>query len=144
MAPKLAEIGGQLMVETLRGLQVGTVQSRPQDNAQATLAPILKKEDGKVDFGRSATDIWNRLRGFSPWPGAYTTFRGKTFHLWQARPVATKLLSAELKVEGGLAFVGCKDSSLELFEVQIEGKKRMSAKDFINGYRPKTGELLGD
>ena len=144
IAPKLAEIGAQLMVETLRGLQAGTVKARPQNNAQATLAPILKKEDGKVDFARSANEIWNRLRGFSPWPGAYTTFRGKTFHIWQARPVATKSPSAELKLEGGLAFVGCRDSSLELIEVQIEGKKRMSAKDFVNGYRPKTGERLGD
>jgi len=144
IASGLAEIGGQLMVATLRGLQTGTVQPRPQDNAQATLAPILKKEDGKVDFGRSANEISNRLRGFSPWPGAYTTFRGKTFHIWQARPTTTKLPSAELKVDGSLAWVGCRDSSLELFEVQMEGKKRMSAKDFINGYRPKTGERLGD
>jgi methionyl-tRNA formyltransferase len=144
IAPKLAEIGAQLMVETLRGLQAGTVKTRPQDNAQATLAPILKKEDGKIDFGRSAYDIWNRLRGFSPWPGAYTTFRGKTFHIWQGRPVAAKIPRTELKVDGGLACVGCRDSSLELFEVQIEGKKRMSVRDFINGYRPKTGEQLGD
>ena len=144
IAPKLAEHGAQLMVETLQNLQQGTVQPRPQDNAQATLAPILKKEDGKVDFGRSATEIWNRLRGFSPWPGAYTIFRGKTLHIWRARPAATKIPSTELKVDGGLAFVGCRDSSLELFEVQIEGKKRMSVKDFINGYRPKTGERLED
>lgn len=144
IGPKLAEIGAQLMVETLRGLQTGTVKSRPQDNAQATLAPILKKEDGKIDFGRSAYEIWNRLRGFSPWPGAYTTFRGKTFHIWQGRPVAAKIPRTELKVDGGLAHVGCGDSSLELLEVQIEGKKRMSVRDFINGYRPKTGEQLGD
>lgn len=144
IAPRLAEIGAQLMVETLRGLQAGTVEARPQDNAQATLAPILKKEDGKIDFGRSAYEIWNRLRGFSPWPGAYTTFRGKTFHIWQARPVAAKIPRTELKVDGGLAYVGCGDSSLELFEVQIEGKKRMSVRDFINGYRPKTGERLED
>ena len=144
IAPTLAEIGGQLMVETLRGLQAGTVQSHPQDNTHATLAPILKKEDGKIDFERSANEIWNRLRGFSPWPGAYTTFRGKTFHLWRARPMTTTLPSAELKVDGGLSFVGCGESSLELLEVQIEGKKRMSSQDFINGYRPKTGERLGD
>jgi methionyl-tRNA formyltransferase len=144
IAPKLAEIGAQLMVETLRGLQAGTLKTSPQDNAQATLAPILKKEDGKIDFGRSAYDLWNRIRGFSPWPGAYTTFRGKTFHIWQGRPVAAKIPRTELKVDGGLACVGCGDSSLELFEVQIEGKKRMSVRDFINGYRPTTGERLGD
>jgi methionyl-tRNA formyltransferase len=145
IAPKLAEMGARLMVQTLRGLQVETVQPRPQDHSRATLAPILKKEDGKIDFRRSAIEIWNRLRGFSPWPGAYTIFRGKSFHVWQARPLAERLPSAELKVEDGSVFVGCGDSSaLELLEVQLEGKKRMSSQNFINGYRPRTGEKLGD
>jgi len=145
IAPKLAEMGAQLMVETLRGIQVGTVQPRPQDHSQATFAPILKKEDGKVDFRRSAVEIWNRLRGFLPWPGAYTRYRGKTFHIWQATPLAARLPSAELKVEDGLVFVGCGDSSsLELLEVQVEGRKRMSSQNFVNGYRPNTGEKMGD
>lgn len=145
IAPKLSEMGGQLMVVTIQGLQTGSLQPHPQDNSRATLAPILKKEDGKVDFQRSATDIRNRLRGFSPWPGAYTTFRGKTFHIWQARPLTTALAPAEFRVAGGSALVGCGEaSSLELLEVQVEGKKRMSAQDFVNGYRPKTGERLGD
>ena len=77
LAPRLAAIGADLIVETLRRLQAGTVQPRPQDNSQASLAPILKKEDGLVDFSRSAAEIFNRIRGFQPWPGAYTKFRGK-------------------------------------------------------------------
>src|SRR6266700_3563652 len=76
-APRLAAIGADLTVETLLRLQAGSVQPRPQDHTQATLAPILKKEDGLVDFARSATEIFNRIRGFQPWPGAYTNFRGK-------------------------------------------------------------------
>src|ERR1700674_4694082 len=71
IAPRLAAIGADLMVDTLRALQSGTIHPRPQDNSQSTLAPILKKEDGLVDFSRSATDLFNRLRGFQPWPGAF-------------------------------------------------------------------------
>ena len=72
------------MVETLRGLHAGSIHPRQQDHAQATLAPILKKEDGPIDFSRSAAEILNRLRGFQPWPGAYTKFRGKNLQMWKA------------------------------------------------------------
>jgi len=76
LAPHLATVGADLMVETLRGLDAGTIEPRPQDQSKATLAPILKKEDGLIDFQRSAIETVNRLRGFQPWPGAYTKFRG--------------------------------------------------------------------
>src|SRR5580692_7436633 len=75
LAPRLAAIGADLMAETLHGLQAGSIDPRPQDNSQATLAPILKKEDGLIDFSRPAVEIINRIRGFQPWPGAYTKFR---------------------------------------------------------------------
>ena len=145
MAPKLAALGAQLMVDTLQRLQAATLKPRPQDDSRATLAPILKKADGHIDFRRSATEIWNRLRGFSPWPGAFTSFRGKTLHIWKARPVAIDIPEGTLRVEDSSLLVGCgANSSLELFEVQIEGKKRMSAQDFLNGYHPKAGEQLGE
>ena len=89
LGPKLASIGADLMVETLRGLENGQVRPTPQDHAQATLAPILNKEDGRMDFSRSATDLFNRLRGFQPWPGAFTTFKGKTLQVHRAQPVGT-------------------------------------------------------
>src|SRR5579863_3335564 len=88
LAPSLAAIGADLVVETLRSLQAGNIRPRPQDNAQATLAPILKKEDGQVDFSRSAQEIFNRIRGFQPWPGAYTKFRGKNLQILKARPAS--------------------------------------------------------
>ena len=145
MAPKLAALGAQLMVDTLQGLQAATLKPHPQDHSRASLAPILKKEDGHIDFQRSATEIWNRLRGFSPWPGAFTSFRGKTLHIWKARPVAIDSPAGKLRVQDGSLLVGCgANSSLGLFEVQIEGKKRMSVQDFLNGYRPKAGEPLGE
>lgn len=145
LAPKLASIGADLMVETLRGVQAGTLHGRPQNHSEATLAPILKKEDGRIDFHQSAADIWNRLRGFYPWPGAFTTFRGKSLHIWSAKPTNVEVPVGELRLEGSLPLVGCSGhSALELFEVQIEGKKRMPAVDFVNGYRPYNGERLGD
>jgi len=144
LAPRLASVGADLVVETLRGLQAGTVHPRPQDNPQATLAPILRKEDGLVDFSRPAVDISNRMRGFQPWPGAHTKFRGKNLQLLKAQPAADAFPPAELNVSADRLLVGCGDStSLELLEIQLEGKKRTSARDFIHGYRPQPGEKLG-
>src|SRR6202789_3974320 len=86
LAPKLAEEGAELTVATLRGLQARGIYPRQQDHAQATLAPILRKADGLIDFSRSATEILNRMRGFQPWPGAYAKFRGKNLQVWKAEP----------------------------------------------------------
>jgi methionyl-tRNA formyltransferase len=144
LAPKLAMIGAELMVETLRRLQSGTITPRPQDHGQATLAPIQKKEDGQIDFRRSAQEIYNRLRGFQPWPGAFTLFRGKTLNITAARPASEQVPQACLLVKGAQLFVGCgQNTSLEILELQPEGKKRMPARDFIHGYRPQT-ERLGE
>jgi methionyl-tRNA formyltransferase len=145
LAPRMAAIGADLMIETLRRLQSGTIHPRPQDHAKATLAPILKREDGEVDFQRTAQEIMNRLRGFQPWPAAYTSFRGKNLHIWSAQPVECTAATAELLVESGLLIVGCgAGSALQLLEVQIEGKKRMPAADFVHGHQPRTGEKLGN
>jgi methionyl-tRNA formyltransferase len=144
LAPKLASMGANLMVETLRGLQRGTIHPRQQDHTQATLAPILKKEDGLIDFSCSAAEILNRMRGFQPWPGAYTKFRGKNLQVWKAAGFDRALPSSQLKVEDDRLFVGCgPGTTIELLELQLEGKKRTSASDFIRGYRPLPSEKLG-
>jgi methionyl-tRNA formyltransferase len=145
LSPKLAELGADLLVETLRSLQSGTIRPIPQDNTQATLAPILKKEDGVVDFSRTADEIYNRMRGFQPWPGATARFRGKGLKLVSGRPIENeKAVPGELSIRKDRLIVGCAgNSSLELLEVQPEGKKAMSAREFINGYRPRQGERLG-
>jgi methionyl-tRNA formyltransferase len=152
LSPKLASIGAELMIETLRGLDNGRVRPTPQYQSQATLAPILKKEDGRMDFARSANELFNRLRGFQPWPGAFTTFKGKTLQVHRAQPSqrAVNLTPGEIAVEGTRLFVGCgkdkekdTDTALELIEVQLEGKRRMTAQEFINGHRPKSGDHLG-
>ncbi|MGO9124741.1 MAG: methionyl-tRNA formyltransferase [Terriglobales bacterium] len=144
LAPRLATAGADLMIETLRGLQADKVQSHPQDHTKATLAPVLKKEDGRIDFHRTAQEICNRLRGFQPWPGAFTTFRGKTLQVWAARPSPGQIAPGELAVQADRLFAGSgENTALELLEVQPEGKKRMPARDFVHGYHPTTGEKLG-
>ena len=144
LAPRLAAIGADLMVETLHRIQAGTIHPRPQDNSQSTLAPILKKEDGLIDFSRSAEEISNRIRGFQPWPGAHTKFRGKNLQIIQARLALEAIPPAELHFTGNRLLVGCAHhTSLELQEIQLEGKKRTSAADFLRGYHPTPGEKLG-
>lgn len=144
LAQKLAAVGADLTVTTLRGLQANTIHPRPQNDAQATLAPILKKEDGLIDFSRPAIEILNRLRGFQPWPGAYSKFRGKNLQVWNAAASDRSLPLSELKVEQDHLMVGCgRDTAIELLELQLEGKKRTSASDFVRGYRPRPGEKLG-
>ncbi len=98
LAPRLADMGADLLVETLRGLETGSIHPRRQDDSQASLAPILKKEDGLIDFNRTAEEILNRLRGFQPWPGAYTKFRGKNLQILKAQPATELVPPAELKV----------------------------------------------
>jgi methionyl-tRNA formyltransferase len=145
VAPRLAALGADLLIETLHGLEQGSITPVKQDNARATLAPILKKEDGLVDFNKTATEIFNRLRGFQPWPGAYTLFRGKTLKIGAARPAqAEDVRPRELRVSGDKLLVGCGTGTvLELIQIQPEGKKAITAREFINGYRPTQGERLG-
>jgi methionyl-tRNA formyltransferase len=154
LAPKLAQLTAELLVETLPALNAGRIQAEKQDDAKASLAPILKREDGLINFSHTATEVWNRLRGFQPWPGAYTSFRGRNFTVVNAQPHPSKgsldgapvraASAGELAIENGRLLVGCgQQTALELLEVQPEGKKRMPARDFLNGYRPQAGERLG-
>lgn len=146
LAPRLAELGAGLLVETLQELKQGTLEPVPQDDSLATLAPILNKEDGLMDFSRTASEIHNRLRGFQPWPGAYTHFRGKNLKIVSARVQANgqQLSPGELCVAADQLLVGCGGNTcLDLLQVQPEGKKAMTAREFISGYRPAQGERLG-
>jgi len=146
LAPRLAQTGAELMLATLAGLKNGAVTPRPQDDAKATLAPILKREDGLLDFSRNAVDAWNRLRGFQPWPGAFTTFRSKVLHLHAALPASGvgDIAPAHFGIENSRLLLGFGHATaLEVQELQLEGKKRMSARDFINGYHPRSDEALG-
>ena len=115
LSQKLSTLGAELMIETLRGLERGEIAPRPQDNALATMAPMLKKEDGLIDWTRPAEEIARRVRGLQPWPGAYSTFRGKGLHFWSARPTTAatpaKAEPGTIEAQGGELFIACGDGT---------------------------------
>jgi methionyl-tRNA formyltransferase len=143
--PVLAASGASLMLETLTGLEAGTVRPIPQDNTGASLAPILEREDALVDFARPANEIYNRWRGFQPWPGAYSLFRGRKLTLHRLLPAGSTVAPpGEMMVEGSRLFVAAGSSTrLELLEVQMEGKKRLPVAEFLRGAGLQAHERLG-
>jgi methionyl-tRNA formyltransferase len=136
---RLAVMGADLLVETLAGLQSGAIVPEKQDGSQATYAPLLTKEDGVIDWSQPAIAIHNQVRGFQPWPGARTTFRGKVLNIWKTR-VAPEGAGPGVKPW----VVRCGEGALELLEVQQEGRKRVSAADFANGQRLTENDRLGE
>jgi methionyl-tRNA formyltransferase len=145
---RLAEAGAPLMVETLRGLARGTIAATPQDDSQKTFAPPLKKEDGRIDWSLNAAQIYNRMRGFQPWPGAFTTFRGKTCHVW-GKPAtgapATGLPGVlSMNHDGEVWAATGHGTSLRVLAVQMEGRKRVAAREFANGARLVPGDQFGN
>ena len=145
VSPRLAEAGAKLLVESLEGLAKGTISPVPQDGTRATWAPILKKDDGRIDWTLPAKTIHNLIRGLQPWPGAHTMFRGQSLHLWRSRLVADKrnLAPGALIQDGGVFAVAGDGVCLELLELQLEGRKRMPAGVFANGHRLTNTEQLG-
>jgi methionyl-tRNA formyltransferase len=135
LSGRLAVVGADLLQRTLD--EWPRIIPQPQDHAQATLAPILKKEDGLIDWSRPAREIANRVRGFQPWPGCYTFARGRKLAIWKARAAGGS--GAPGAIASGFR-VGCGEGLLEVMEVQPEGKKRMSAAAFLSGYQV---EMLG-
>jgi methionyl-tRNA formyltransferase len=158
LAARMSELGAPLMVETLRGLAAGTVVPRPQSHGLASSAPMLKKEDGRIDWSRPAQEIFNRIRGFAPWPGAYTSFRGQTCHIW-GDPASNHLSDlgeqgahptkgatpGSLLVQRNAAMVCCGGATyLRLLSIKLEGRKQVSAAEFVNGAHLYSGEHFGE
>jgi len=148
---KFSHIGAELLVETLEGVRSGTITPTPQDHSQATYAPMLKREDGMIDWNLTAQEIRNRIRGFQPWPGAWTVVKGARLILWKAE-VETEISEEERVLAPGtisdlrkdaLAVVCGGPSRLVIREVQLEGKKRLSAGEFLRGARLQVGIRLG-
>jgi methionyl-tRNA formyltransferase len=143
---RLAEAGGPLMVETLRGLAMGTLLGRAQNSLEATMAPILKREDGWIDWSLEARQIYNRMRGFAPWPNAFSQFRSQTCHL-HGIPVSDEQSDEEpgtiLRGGGKVRVVCGQGSLLELQTVKLEGRKQVSSAEFANGARLQAKERFG-
>jgi len=143
---RLAEIGAGLLEETLA--QLDDLTPRPQRDQDATFAPVLRKEDGLIDWSRSAIEIERRVRGFQPWPLAYTTFNSKGLTIWRAQPVESPNPNATpgevIVAHGDDLLVSCGEGkALRLIEVQPEARKRIPVRDFINGIRLKVGDRFG-
>jgi methionyl-tRNA formyltransferase len=151
LSARMAEAGAPLMVDTLRGLAGGMITPRAQNDGDATLAPMLKREDGRIDWTRPAQEIFNRMRGFTPWPGTFTTFRKQTCHIWGA-PVSNEKTDAQPGTllqggsgDGAKLRVACGEATvLRLFTVKLEGRKKVSATEFAHGARLVVGERLGN
>jgi methionyl-tRNA formyltransferase len=137
---RLARAGADLLIETLRRLP--EITPEPQAESQATWAPVLKREDGKIDWNMSAAEIVNRVRGFQPWPGAYAFLRGQRLQVWAARAAEMALKPGALQAVGRRVYAGCSGGAFELLEVQMEGKKRMPAAAFLNGFPLRGDEVL--
>jgi len=143
--PQLSHIGAEVLVESLAGLEKGILKAQPQDESQATLAPILTREDGRMELTqRTAQQVYNRWRGFSPWPGAHGIFRGKRFLVHGMKPVeAPGLEPGELALRDGALLVGAaQGTGLALEEVQMEAKPRMAGALFARDFQVKPGERI--
>jgi methionyl-tRNA formyltransferase len=143
----LAKTGAPLVVKTLAGLEEGTISPRQQDHSHATLAPLLTREDGQMEFAKhTARELWNRWRGFQPWPGAYTQLDGKKLIVHRMQ-VAHKGVSADpgfVEIADAAMLVACAQGTwIEITELQLEGKKRMAASDFLRGAASRSGVRLG-
>jgi methionyl-tRNA formyltransferase len=145
---RLSEIGAELLSQTLSHLHELT--PRPQRDQDATFAPILTKEDGLIDWTRSAFVIERCVRGFQPWPNAYTSFNSRGLTIWRAQPLSLSSVSEArpgevITAHGDDLIVNCgEQTALRLIEVQPEARKRMRVRDFISGARMKVGDRLGN
>lgn len=142
---RLAPVGADLLLETLDGLASGTVRPVPQDHSAATRAPILRREDGLIDWSLPASSIYDRLRGFNPWPGVFTYFRGRRLRIGAARRASGgNRRPGRLRSGGTQVSVDCGTGCLVLEQVQLEGRRLISATDFVRGFRPASDEVLGN
>jgi methionyl-tRNA formyltransferase len=144
--PQLAAVGAQVLLETLSGLAAGTLQPQPQDSSKATVAPILTRDDGRLDPAQhTAQQAYNRWRGFSPWPGCWANFRGRRFLIHALHPAAEgpALAPGELYQSTGALLAGAAHGTLlSLDEVQLEAKPRLSGAQFARDYQLRAGEHL--
>ena len=136
LSERLARVGAELLVETLRRIEAGDCPRRPQDNEAASYFPMLTKETGRIDWTRGARRIVNLVRGVVPWPGAWTEFGEGVLKIWKASPAAGEgkpgeVLSGDAK--NGLV-VACGEGAVEIISLQAEGGKRMAAPDYFRGH----------
>jgi len=147
LMPRLSELGAELLGQTLKDFD--QLKPRTQDHNEATLAPLLKKEDGLIDWSATATEIDRMIRGFQPWPNAYSTVQSRGLTIWKAESIKEAMVGGipgeVLTAHGDDLIVACgDDTALRLLEVQPEARRRMTVRDFLNGLHLKAGDRLGE
>lgn len=146
LGDRLAVLGADLLAETLDRLEAGQVRPRPQDPRLASYAPMLKKSDGEIDWSRSSRQIFNRVRAFNPWPGAFTRRSGSLLRILKARPLTPPLQERAAgslwRWDSNRALVACGEGWLELLEVQPESQRPLAASNFLNGLRLQSGQSI--
>jgi len=146
LSARLSQSGSELMVRTLEGIRSGSLRAMPQDHSRASLAPIIQKADGLIDWKSEARTIHNRIRAFNPWPGSWTRIRGVSCRILKSRvgqPVEGTSSPGKISVMKSAVSVDCGDGvQLELIEVQLPSRKPVSGSDFANGMRVKTGDMF--
>lgn len=144
---RLAQLGADLLRQHLPAILSGQLSAMAQDDSQSTYAPMIKKEQGIIDWQQSSQHIDRHIRAMTPWPGAYTTWQGQVLKILRATPAALAHAVArpgQVLAQNGRLFVHCGTGSIQLGEVQLAGKKAMTADDFLRGHTHFTGSLLGD
>lgn len=149
LSKKLSSIGADLLLKTIKGLEMGEIKPRPQDHSLATYAPLLKKEDGRIDWGKGAEEIKNLVRGMNPWPGAYTFLEGRLIKIWDVDVISGQ--PDEVKGETGRIIYAGKNGimvstgkdSILIKSLQLEGKQRTNSISFLQGHKIKVGGLMG-
>ena len=142
---KLTPIGATLLLETLLRLKQGSLIAREQDESAATLAPLLKKEDGLIDWTKSAVEIERRVRGLDPWPGSFTYIGDKLLKVHRTKTIASERSGEPgevIRADGAGFWIATASGAIELDEVQLENKKRLPGAEFIRGARIKVGDRL--
>ncbi|HEX3377902.1 MAG TPA: methionyl-tRNA formyltransferase [Candidatus Acidoferrales bacterium] len=148
LAARMSADGADLIVETLLQFDRGEIAPSPQEETGVSYSPILKKEDGRINWRQTAQQIYNRMRAFTPWPGSYSTFRGQTCHLWghpeslsAPEPSGTQKMPGEIVAAAKDIYVVCGEKTiLRLDSVQVEGRKKNTAREFANGAHIRTTE----
>ncbi len=141
---RLASMGAELLVKTIEGLIEGSIERRPQDHAKATYAPIIKKDDGHIDWSMDAEEIYNRMRAFTPWPGSFTFLGDRKLRIHEAAPIDLDHREPPgTVIEAGQHItVACGGGALCILELQLEGGKKMPAADFLRGHKFEEGDIL--
>ena len=139
---KLAQLGFTALVETVPKYIADEIKPIPQDNSQATTCKKLSRDDGKIDWNKTAEEIYNLYRGLTPWPGVWTVFNGKRLKLLTIKPFAKTIQAGKVVVENGKIYIGCGTGAIEALELQLEGKKAMDARAFLNGFKIENALLV--